>query len=124
MDIEAEASPREPQADAAEERALKRYFRIAEVAAELGVAQSVLRFWEKEFPEIQPRKTRTGHRKYSRKDFALVRSIHYLVKVRKFTLDGAREALRADASGVAMRVFTRQTLLHAKGLLEQIRAKL
>lgn len=75
----------------------KKYFTIGEAADMLGVNRSVLRFWETEFEEISPRKTRKGRRMYSHKDLELLQQIHYLVKVKKFTLQGAREKLHLDA---------------------------
>ena len=72
----------------------KRYYSIGEAAAMFDLKTSALRFWEKEFPELQPKKTEAGARKYSAKDMELLRKIHFLVKERGFTLEGARLKLR------------------------------
>ncbi len=101
----------------------KRYFTIGEAADILGVNRSVLRFWETEFDDLSPRKTRKGRRMYSQKDLEMLRLIHYLVKVRKFTLQGAREKLKSDAKGIAQAERTRSTLLSLRQFLVELRAQ-
>jgi len=58
------------------------------------VNTSLIRFWEKEFNQLQPRKNSRGNRVYSKKDLELFKKIHHLVKEKGFTLDGAKNALR------------------------------
>ena len=72
----------------------KIYFSISEVADMFDVNASLLRFWEKEFPQLQPRKNSKGNRMYSKKDIELFKKIHELVRVQGFTLEGAKNALR------------------------------
>ena len=72
----------------------KIYFSIGEVAEMFQVNTSLLRFWEKEFPQLHPRKNTRGNRMYSKKDIALFSQIHELVRVQGFTLEGAKNALR------------------------------
>ena len=72
----------------------KIYFSISEVAEMFDVNASLLRFWEKEFPQLQPRKNSKGNRMYSKKDIELFKKIHELVRVKGFTLEGAKNALR------------------------------
>jgi DNA-binding transcriptional MerR regulator len=75
----------------------KKYFTIGEVAEQLGVATSLLRFWEQEFPDyIKPgryHKAGRKNRKYTLDDIEDVKKIYYLVKTRGFTLAGARQEL-------------------------------
>lgn len=71
----------------------KRYYTIAEVSVMFDVAKSLLRYWEGEFKEIQPRKDRGGIRRYTVKDVEHINKIYDLVKVRGFTIDGARKEL-------------------------------
>ena len=71
----------------------KRYYTIAEVSAMFDVAKSLLRYWEGEFKEIQPRKDRGGIRRYTVKDVEHINKIYDLVKVRGFTIEGARKEL-------------------------------
>jgi DNA-binding transcriptional MerR regulator len=72
----------------------KLYFSIGEVADMFDVNASLIRFWEKEFPQLHPKKNGRGNRVYSRKDIELFRKIHHLVKEKGFTLEGAKNALR------------------------------
>jgi DNA-binding transcriptional MerR regulator len=74
----------------------KQYFSISEVAEMFDVNTSLIRFWEKEFDEIKPKKNKKGNRLFTRKDIETIRTIHHLVKERGFTLDGARNHLRTD----------------------------
>jgi DNA-binding transcriptional MerR regulator len=99
----------------------KRYFSISEVADLLDVNTSVLRFWERQFREIAPRKGRNGRRLYSEKDVETLRIIHYLVKVRKFTLQGAREKLKMNPQDVLHTHQTRETLLEVRKFLVALR---
>jgi DNA-binding transcriptional MerR regulator len=72
----------------------KIYYSIGEVAEMFDVNASLIRFWEKEFPQLQPRKNSRGNRVYNKKDIELFKKIHHLVKDQGFTLDGAKNALR------------------------------
>ena len=69
------------------------YYRIGEVASLCGVAPSVLRFWETQFPQLRPTKGGTGQRLYRRRELDLALRIHQLVHVQGYTLAGARQAL-------------------------------
>jgi len=73
----------------------KLYFSIGEVAEMFDVNASLIRFWEKEFPQLHPKKNSRGNRVYSKKDLELFRKIHHLVKEKGFTLDGAKNHMRA-----------------------------
>jgi DNA-binding transcriptional MerR regulator len=76
----------------------KLYWSIGEVADELGVNTSLIRYWEKEFNTIKPKRTGKGDRSYTQKDIEQLRRIQHLVKEKGFTLQGAKEQLRqADA---------------------------
>lgn len=80
---------------------LKMYFSISEVAAQFGVAESVLRFWEKEFPNIHPRKTQRNVRQYTREDIEEVRTVYTLLKERGMKIAAAREMLSKNKKGAA-----------------------
>ena len=73
---------------------LKLYFSISDVAQMFDVNESTLRFWEKEFDFIRPRKTPKGTRFYKQEDIDAVRLIFHLVKERGMTLAGARQKLK------------------------------
>ena len=59
------------------------------------VNTSLIRFWEKEFQIITPKKNRKGNRLFSPKDITNLNKIYHLVKVKGFTLDGAKNSLKA-----------------------------
>ena len=75
----------------------KIYFKIGEVSEIVGVEPYVLRYWETEFPSLSPKKSGTGHRLYRRKDVEMLLRIKHLLYDRRFTIDGARQFLHAEA---------------------------
>ena len=77
---------------------LKLYYSISEVAQMFNVAETLLRFWEKEFPNIKPQKAGRGIRQYTKADIEQVRLVYHLVKERGMTLQGARDTIRRDKS--------------------------
>ena len=74
----------------------KLYYSIGEVAKAFDVNTSLIRFWEKEFEEIQPKKNAKGNRKFSQDDLKTIELIYHLVKERGFTLEGAKTHLKED----------------------------
>ena len=72
----------------------KRYFRIGEVAELAGVEAYVLRYWETEFKEIRPVKSRSRQRLYRREDLEKVLRVKQLLHQDGFTSDGARRKIR------------------------------
>ncbi len=72
----------------------KVFFTIGEVSKDLKVSVSLLRFWETEFPQIKPRKTNGGTRKYSTKDIQNIKQIYQLLKVEGYTISGAKDKLK------------------------------
>ncbi len=76
------------------EKEQRLYYSISEVAQMFDVNESTLRFWEKEFDIIRPRKTTKGTRFYRQEDINSVRLIYHLVKERGMTLAGARQKLK------------------------------
>ena len=80
------------------EELTKRYYGIREVADMLGVNISKLRFYEKEFPSVKPRKNRAGDRIYTKDDIEHLREILELVEEKKLTLEGARQHLKNRSS--------------------------
>lgn len=72
----------------------KRYYGIGEVAKAFNVNTSLIRFWEKEFDALKPKKNAKGNRKFTPEDIKNLKLIYYLVKERGFTLDGAKTHLK------------------------------
>ncbi|MDT0540670.1 MULTISPECIES: MerR family transcriptional regulator [Croceitalea] len=74
----------------------KRYYGIGEVAKAFDVNTSLIRFWEKEFDVLQPKKNAKGNRKFTPEDIKNLKLIHHLVKERGFTLEGAKTHLKEE----------------------------
>ena len=74
----------------------KLFYQIGEVANELRVNVSLIRFWEKEFDIIKPKKNKKGNRLFSKKDFDNLKTIYFLVKEKGYTLDGAKKKIKEN----------------------------
>ena len=72
----------------------KRYYSIGEVAKAFNVNASLIRFWEKEFDVLKPKKNAKGNRKFTPEDIKNLKFIYHLVKERGFTLEGAKTHLK------------------------------
>jgi DNA-binding transcriptional MerR regulator len=77
------------------EQLTKLYYTIGEVADMFSVNASLIRFWEKEFAIIQPKKDKKGNRLFTTKDIENFNKIYQLVKINGYTLDGAKKALKS-----------------------------
>lgn len=78
----------------------KLYFRIGEVAGLAGVPAYVLRYWQTEFPQLQPKKSGSGQRLYRQREVELVLRIRDLLYRDRFTIEGAkRELAREERAG-------------------------
>ena len=71
----------------------KKYFTIGEVANNLNLSTSQIRFWETEFDELNPKKNSKGSRKFTEKDINVLKTIQSLLKNKKFTIDGAKQKI-------------------------------
>lgn len=78
----------------------KKYYRIADVAEILGLPASTLRFWEKEFGTLHPKRNQGGRRLYTPADIEQLRVIRFLIKEKGLTIEGAREHLRSTRQNV------------------------
>ena len=74
----------------------KRYYSIGEVAKAFNVNTSLIRFWEKEFDALKPKKNAKGNRKFTPDDIKNLQLIYHLVKERGFTLEGAKIHLKEE----------------------------
>ncbi|MDA9106785.1 MerR family transcriptional regulator [Flavobacteriaceae bacterium] len=72
----------------------KLYYSIGEISEAFNVNASLIRFWEKEFEILKPKKNSKGTRRYSSIDIEKLQTIHHLVKEKGYTLDGAKEQLK------------------------------
>lgn len=78
----------------------KLYYSISEVSEYLGVEQHVLRYWETEFPKLNPPKNRAGNRAYRLKDVKQLEVIKKLLYDQKYTIEGARQRLKSTEEPV------------------------
>ncbi|MFT4644610.1 MAG: DNA-binding transcriptional MerR regulator [Planctomycetota bacterium] len=72
----------------------KLYYSIGEVAELFKVKTSLIRYWETEFSILKPNKNAKGDRMFRQKDMENLKLIYHLVKERKFTLEGAKKAIK------------------------------
>src|SRR5471030_84705 len=97
----------------------KLYFKIGEVSELLGVEPYVLRYWETEFAVLSPKKSGTGHRLYRRKDVELLLRIKHLLYEKRFTIEGALQALQPDLFAEALLPDIRRELSDIVALLKK-----
>jgi DNA-binding transcriptional MerR regulator len=101
----------------------KRYYSIGEVAKAFDVKPSLLRFWEKEFKEIQPKKKQSGTRKYTPENVQTLQYIYHLVKEKGMTLQGAKKQLQNQSKAQSKEALLSR-LEGLKASLEQLKEHL
>lgn len=102
----------------------KRYYGIGEVARAFDVNTSLIRFWEKEFDVLQPKKNAKGNRKFTPRDIKNLQLIYHLVKERGFTLEGAKTHLREERQKTLSNFEIIQKLERIKAELTKIKDQL
>ncbi len=107
-----------------EKESFKLYYSIGEVSELLGVNPSLLRFWEKEFDVIRPSKNKKGNRIYKEKDVKNLKLIHYLVKERGFTLEGAKKKLKEGTDDLESKAELIERLGSVKNMLLELKHSL
>ena len=78
----------------------KLYYNIGEISKAFDIKPSLLRFWEKEFDILNPKKNLKGTRKYSSVDLKNIKLIYDLLKIKGFTLDGAKKKLKSSKNTI------------------------
>ncbi|NNC83113.1 MAG: MerR family transcriptional regulator [Flavobacteriales bacterium] len=101
----------------------KLYYSISEVAQMFEVNNSLIRFWEKEFDIIKPKKNKKGNRMFTKQDIENIRLIYHLVKERGFTLQGAQQKLKENRSDTVDQVEVIDRLNKVRGFLIDLRDK-
>ena len=81
----------------------KNYYKIGEVAEILGIPASTLRFWEKEFTIIKPKRNSKNTRFYTPEDVETIKMVYYLVKEKGLKLDAAQQQIRVNRHNVSQR---------------------
>ncbi len=98
----------------------KLYYAIGEVSNMTGLEAHVLRYWETEFEQLKPRKNRAGRRIYTVEDIAVVERIQHLLRVEKYTIEGARQVLGRSDGIHRLASDQRRELLELRGFLESL----
>lgn len=100
------------------------YFSIGEVSRAFGVRASLIRFWEKEFDNIKPKKNQKGNRLFTKEDVKALAVIHGLVKEKGFTLNGARKKIlgtrkeeKRNQDTISRLIHIREELLNIKKMV-------
>ena len=107
------------------DKELKLYYSIKEVAQQLGVNESTLRYWEKEFPQLKPKTQALNKvRQYTAEDMELLKTIYNLVKVRGFKLAAARKMLNENRRGADRSSEVLETLISLRSQLQELKRQL
>lgn len=99
----------------------KLYYSIGEVAAMFQVNSSLIRFWEKEFDIIKPKKNKKGNRFFTQQDIDSIRLIYHLVKEKGLTLSGAKKKIRENKEDTNNNFEVVRTLTEIKAMLLEIK---
>lgn len=102
----------------------KLYYSISEVAAWFKVNTSLLRYWENEFDILQPRKTRKGDRLFRVEDIKNLQLIYFLLRQRKFSIEGAKSYLKNNKGKIDTETQLVQTLTRFKNFLLELKSSL
>ena len=102
----------------------KLYYKIGEVADMFAVNVSLIRFWEKEFEILKPKKNNKGNRMFTKKDVDNLIIIYHLVKERGFKLQGAKDKLKGNKNDTIQEHEIVKRLQHVKSTLLQLKEEL
>ncbi|MBK8444390.1 MAG: MerR family transcriptional regulator [Sphingobacteriales bacterium] len=99
----------------------KLYYSIGEVAELMGVAPSQIRFWEREFDILKPKKNRKGNRLFVEADLQNLKLIYHLLKEKRYTIDGAKSELKSKKQKLMDKVEVVDKLEQIRNFLKEIR---
>lgn len=99
-------------------RFTKRNYKIREAAEIIGVPQSTLRYWEQEFPELEPQRSASNQRNYSPADMEILQIIYYLLYTKGLKLEAAKEYLRHNRKNISKKLQVIHKLESVKEELE------
>ena len=102
----------------------KLYYSMGEVSKMFDVNASLIRFWEKEFDIIKPKKNKKGNRLFTKQDVENLTIIYHLVKERGYTLQGAKDKLKDNKNDVAQNVEMVKRLDNVKAFLLELKKNL
>lgn len=107
-----------------EKKVEKLYYSIGEVAKMFDVNTSLIRFWEKEFDIIRPKKNKKGNRFFTVQDIENIKLIYHLVKERGMTLSGAKKKLKDNKEDTYHNFEVIQSLTSIKNMLLELKESL
>jgi len=107
-----------------EQEITKLYYSVSEVSKMFEVKASTIRFWEKEFDILQPKKNKKGNRLFTQTDIENLRVIHHLLKERGFTLQGAKDKLKENKQDTVDTVEIVNSLKKIKAFLLEVKEQL
>ncbi len=102
----------------------KLFYKISEVAEIFDINISAVRFWEKEFDILKPKKNKKGNRLFTHKDIENIKIIHYLLKEQGFTVEGAKKKLKENKSDTIDNVQIINHLKEIKKFLSKLKEEL
>ena len=102
----------------------KMYYTMGEVSAMFDVNQSLIRFYEKEFDILQPKKNKKGNRYFTPEDIENLKTIFHLIRDKGYTLNGAKEHLKNNTSGAKDTAKVIDSLSNLKRFLLEVRDQL
>jgi len=99
----------------------KLYYTMGEVSTLIGVAPSLLRFWEKEFDVLDPKKNKKGNRLYIKSDIETIRLIYFLTKEQGYTLAGAKEKIKNQRQSAEKNMIILESLKKVRQFLVEMK---
>ena len=103
---------------------LKLYYSIGEVSKILEISTSKIRFWEKEFEILNPKKNKKGNRRFTNNDLKKIKLIHHLLKEKKYTINGAKKKIQNNYEKIERNYEVIENLKKLKSELLEIRKNL
>ncbi len=100
----------------------KKYYSITEVSKLFDVKSSLLRYWEEKFAKISPSRSSNGARRYTVKDIEAINTVHYFLKIRKWTIEGLKQHMAKNGENDTDELLLR--LRHIKSQLVDINKRL
>src|SRR5215471_638640 len=102
----------------------KQYYSIGEVAKQFNLSVSNLRFWEKEFEILRPKKNAKGDRFFTKKDMEYLKVIYHLLKEKGYTIEGARKMLMQNPNGISDKIAMIDSLKKIRSFLVSLKENL
>lgn len=102
----------------------KLFYKISEVAEMFNINISAIRFWEREFDILKPKRNKKGNRLFTKKDIKNMQIIYHLLKERGFTVEGAKNKLKDNKTDTVNNVEIVKHLKEIKGFLINLKNEL